>query len=357
MDLTPKTDECIKMLEDANKFFFLFQIYSLPSEGCFDEPTKIIDIQNRIEAMFQYRLMPFTVISMPDNIDKETAKEDAKTNSMLQNISDFDIFWYVMKTYPLVTSDDLKNEFWAICPNLESIPKFLDVMRVKFENVNHSHRIDIDEVKEFYGYNKLIKTGISVKDANKIFCNLAGISEDYNKTMESIKDIYKTFRKMVEPQQHPHFELLYPETEQTKMINDLINKAQTQGNRQIKQQANQPPHFDRLFSETEQKKMFDGLIKNHFLSNDTDFEDFCRVFRRKDYTDNEKPFKHLQWTGKIKELNYFIFQHFPKQVNQWKIAVDCFLINNEKIKIKSLTTAIDKYDDIKTSDIINNLLN
>jgi hypothetical protein len=232
MNLTPKTDECIRMLREAH--IVLSPLFYKDNE-CFDK-TNIINFQNRIKAMFDYRLMPFTVISMPDNIDKDTAKEDAKTNSILQNISDFDDFWYVMKTYLLVTSDDLKNEFWAVCPNYESIPKFLEIMNVKFEEVNHSYPYhkNMEKLKELYGYNELIKMGISMKDVDEIFCNIFFIEDKYFFIMHCIREIYKTFRKMV-PQQ---------------------TDAEIQGNRQIKQQANNGKQQSRIMDTHKLSKYF-----------------------------------------------------------------------------------------------------
>ncbi|MFV0289776.1 MAG: RHS repeat domain-containing protein [Mangrovibacterium sp.] len=40
-------------------------------------------------------------------------------------INNIDNLYYAMKHYPLVTANDLKNEFWGVCTNLESIPKYL----------------------------------------------------------------------------------------------------------------------------------------------------------------------------------------------------------------------------------------
>jgi hypothetical protein len=73
--------------------------------------------------------------------------------------------------------------------------------------------------------------------------------------------------------------------------------------------------------------------------------------------DNEKPFERLLWGGTLKELNYFITRHFPRQKNQWETATRCFLINNTEINKHSLKNAIDKYDNPpETSTTIDNLL-
>jgi hypothetical protein len=55
------------------------------------------------------------------------------------------------------------------------------------------------------------------------------------------------------------------------------------------------PHFTITLTENEQKKLFDGLITYGFLHTETNFENFCSVFRTTDYIDNGKPFERLQW--------------------------------------------------------------
>jgi hypothetical protein len=218
MNTMPKTDECIKMLGEAQ---FLFRPFCYSSKGFF-EKDGIINFQNRIKAMLNYRLMPFGVITIPDNADKDTARK----NPILQNIGDFDAFWYAMKNYQLVTADDLRNEFWSICPDLESISKFLDVMNVKFDGVNHKYDTDINQIKENYnGLNELVNAGkISEQEADDMFWNIHFIADRYNFIMCCIRKIYKTFREMVKPQQA-----------------DTV-------------QPQQPPYFTCQFTPDEQKK-------------------------------------------------------------------------------------------------------
>jgi hypothetical protein len=324
MNTTPKTDECIKMLGEA-KLVFASVYYN--GKGYFNK-DRIIDFQNRIMAMLDYRLMPFCVISMPDNADKDTAK----ANPILQNISNFDAFWYAMKNYQLVTGDDLRNEFWSVCPDLESIPKFLGVMNVKFDEVKHRYNTDIDTIKKQYnGLNERVKAGIiSKQEADEMFWNIHFIADRYNFIMNYIGEIYRTFRKMVEPQQ-------------TGTNNNTVKPK---------------PHFTRVFSETEQKKLHEGLTNGGFLPKGTIYSHFCHVFGGTAIPDSEMPFESLQWAGSIKELHYFITKHFPKQKNQWQTAVNCFLMDNKPINKNSLATAIDKYDNPpETSPVIDSLLN
>jgi hypothetical protein len=55
-------------------------------------------------------------------------------------------------------------------------------------------------------------------------------------------------------------------------------------------------HFTRTFSETEQKKLFDGLVNKGYLAKETDFKEFCRVFRTETHIDTGSLFYGLTWT-------------------------------------------------------------
>lgn len=319
MNTHPKTDECIKMLCNAQ-----LAITPLLYDGIsnFDKgrTNKIINFQNRIIAMLNYRLMPSCVITIPDNADIETARK----NRLLQDIRDFEAFWYAMKNYPLVTVNDLENEFWSICPDLGSLNKFLDVMLVKFDDVNYNYDTDIYTIKKQYRVlNKCVETGIiSEEEVNTMFWNIHFIAVEYNLKMEIIRKVYKTFREMA-------------------------NHQQTKG-KNLVQPPPKPLHFTKCFTTDEQKNLFDGLIKAGLLEKEK-YSHFCYVFGGTDIPDNEKPFKPLQWAGTLKELHYFITKCFPKEINQWKKAVNCFIKENESINKKSLSTAMDKYDKLPES--------
>jgi hypothetical protein len=183
----------------------------------------LIRIFNASAVMLNYRLTPLGVISISDNTDKETAR----ANPILQNISNFEAFWYAMKNYKLVTADDLRNEFWSICPDLESIPKFLDVMNVKFDAVNYRYDTDINTIKEQYnGLNELVKAEkISGHEADEMFWNIHFIADRHNFIMDYIIDIYRGFRKMVKPQQTNTDSNLQQITIPDNILNNLREKG------------------------------------------------------------------------------------------------------------------------------------
>jgi hypothetical protein len=322
MNTTPKTDECIKMLGEAQR---VFDPLRYNENGYFDKEG-IINLQNRIKAILDYRLMPFGVISISDNADKDTIKN----NPLLQHISNFDDFWFVMKNYQLITADDLRNEFWSICPDLESIPKFLDVINVKFDDVNYRYDTDIDKIKELYnGLNKHVELDeITLKEADRMFLNLQHCAERYNSVWGSIKDAYSIFRKMADPEQ-------------------------SNGNNQPEQP--QPPHFTRYFTSDEQKMIFEGLKKAGFLPKDTNYNHFKFVFGGTAIPDNEKPFEPLKWIktnsktkginpNKISLLDFLNLLGIPEnEIKDKPLINSVFEIpNGEKFKANNYTDIIDR---------------
>ena len=196
MNTTPKTDACIKMLREAQMVFDAFNYNGITY---FDKDV-IMDWHNRIMAMMDYRLIPFVIYTMPDDDDKDTAKN----SPILQHIRDFDHFWYAMKNYQLITSDCLRDEFWGLCPDLESITKYLDVMNVKFKDVNYRYETDINKLKDSYnGFNTLVEAGeLSSTEAKDMLIHLHIMAKRYNFIMDCIYDVYKVFREMTNPQQN-----------------------------------------------------------------------------------------------------------------------------------------------------------
>jgi hypothetical protein len=72
-------------------------------------------------------------------------------------------------------------------------------------------------------------------------------------------------------------------------------------------------HFSRYFSQTEQTILFNELIAGGYLDKETDFNDFCHVFRTSDYIDTGREFYGLKWikptrskTRSIRDLLYLL---------------------------------------------------
>jgi len=128
-----------------------------------------------------------------------------------------------------------------------------------------------------------------------------------------------------------------------------LNKKYTDAGKNKK-----PHHFTtRIFTDTERQNLFSGLVNNGLISKDTSTDHFNFVFGGTE----TKNFEPLTWVGTIKELNYFISSYFSLEKNKWDITINCFVWNNDTINKKSLSTAIDKYDNKpEKSMLIDNLL-
>ncbi|MDR2002416.1 MAG: hypothetical protein LBQ74_05235 [Prevotella sp.] len=134
---------------------------------------------------------------------------------------------------------------------------------------------------------------------------------------------------------------------EAKMPDTVENTTEAQ-----KQETNHPPCFRRSFTATQKEQLFSGLKKGGFISAGTPYSHFCYVFGGTAIPSGEMPFSPLQWTGTVKELHYFITRHFPRETNQWLKAAGCFAKDNKPINKKSLSTAMDKYDNPPESSII-----
>ncbi|GAB6119250.1 hypothetical protein [Dysgonomonas termitidis] len=127
--------------------------------------------------------------------------------------------------------------------------------------------------------------------------------------------------------------------------------------KQDRNNISHPPCFSRTFTATELEQLYTGLVKGEFISAGTSYSHFCSVFGGTPIPGDETPFSPLQWMGTVKELHYFISRHFPKEINQWLKAAQCFTKDNKPINKKSLSTAMDKYDNPpESSAVIDRLL-
>jgi len=202
MKTTPKTDECIGMLSEAQSVFNHFI-----GNGYFDIKHYAAFL-NRVNAVLKYRLLPNCIITIDNNVDKDKAKE----NELLKNVSDFDAFWYAMKNYQLVTITDLKNEFWELCPNIDNIQQFIDVMNKKFQGVNYLYDADIDKIKARFNIIKFVENGeITNKEADEMFWNIYNISHKYNFVMERVRAMFKEFREIAQGNDKKTIQITLPD--------------------------------------------------------------------------------------------------------------------------------------------------
>ncbi len=297
MNTTPKTDSCIRMLSEAQ---IVFSPLHYSDTGYFDK-NKILDYQERVKTMLGYRLMPFCEISMPTDTDKEGLETFLFKNKI--NINNIDNLYYAMKHYPLVTADDLKNEFWGVCPNLESVPKYLDAMNVKFDAVNYDYDTDIDKIKERYnGLDKLVDDGrITKQEADEMLWNLHFIANRYNFIMYCIREIYKEFRKMAE----------CPNRQSTK-----------------EPTPDEAIHFNSKETKENLKKIFEKLKKDGYLHSDSDLDTWLCVCGA---INSNKQVQPLKWAKDQELLAHLVNEMFGDSdgTRLWVITKSVFLIKSK----------------------------
>jgi len=307
MEPTPKTDMCISILKEIGRVLNPIH-YHLENHA-----KDMIEKHDSIMRMVCWRLLP----------------GERMIDPLLLDNTEINPFKYEREG--VVTKDDLKEEFRAMCPNPGSIPEYARFMEQRFSGVDRRYDTDINIIKEKYNVlDEHVKAGrISGEDAWATYMKILWIGSAYNSKVDEIRELYRELGGTAKPQQTP------TDTDTAKP--------------QL--------YFTRSFSEAEQKKLYTGLVKGGFLPQTTNYSHFCYVFGGEPIPDDERPFEPLQWEGTIKELNYFITIHFAKQRNQWETAVNCFWKDNKPINKKSLTTAMDKLDNEPgNSTIIDRLL-
>lgn len=84
-----------------------------------------------------------------------------------------------------------------------------------------------------------------------------------------------------------------------------------------------------------------AFLNGSYLSEISDINHFYYVFG---IVDRCVDFKPLNWIKTLKDLNAFINRFYPNEPRKWEKAIYCFTCNGNHIKKKSLSTAIDRYD-------------
>jgi hypothetical protein len=103
-------------------------------------------------------------------------------------------------------------------------------------------------------------------------------------------------------------------------------------------------YFARLFTKAERDKLFDSLISGGFLPKETDFSDFCSVFRT-NKTGNEKPSDRLVWQKSVGLLAYCIDTLFgdTNGSNLWEITANIFIWQGKPPNKDTMKNAVSKY--------------
>lgn len=298
-------------------------------------------------------IVPFKELS--DLLYPELAIKKRIDNELFENEKDRK-YWSDIKDFKNVIINDktltTKQAKKLVNDNLQAIDNLAIEKKEQYNRLNmiseHFQKIigkpNNEVEKTLSKFNKLKFMFANRLDAlclnnNIDFIKLQNEVEIYLKLRRKIEDIYIYIGTWEQTEKYIN-ELQFHENEK--------QPIQQTKEKNLVQPPPKPLHFTKCFTTDEQKNLFDGLIKAGLLEKEK-YSHFCYVFGGTDIPDNEKPFKPLQWAGTLKELHYFITKCFPKEINQWKKAVNCFIKENESINKKSLSTAMDKYDKLPES--------
>lgn len=133
MNPTPKIDNCIKMMDEL--LISISPIY-YNINARFDK-EHILRWQTKINAIIGFKLLPLLELRIGDHLiaNKEECMSFLKNHNIPFSESYFDAEWDVIKNYEIVATDDIRNEFWRLCPTPNEIPQYLNIINKKFDKV------------------------------------------------------------------------------------------------------------------------------------------------------------------------------------------------------------------------------
>lgn len=159
-----------------------------------------------MKALMFYRLCPMMILKV-DIQDKNEALNVLNKLNVWTGEPFFDEVWDVLQC-EMITIEDLKNEFWEICPDVDSIHKYLQITRVKFkkllENIPDREYYSLDALLFNKGNNvcandvrKLQEAGLlTKKEAEDILMSIHQIVDNINSAIDRIVEMYNELKAM-----------------------------------------------------------------------------------------------------------------------------------------------------------------
>lgn len=208
MNPTPKIDNCIKMMDEL--LISISPIY-YNINARFDK-ERILRWQTKINAIIGFKLLPLLELRIGDHsiANKEECMSFMKKYNIPFSELYFESEWDVIKNYDIVTTDDLKNEFWGLCPTPDTIPQYLNIVNKKFykvlSRIPDKDDFSCDNIingKRPNNYNHGIrerqKSGLlTEKEADSILFFIHNTVETLNFKKYQIEDIFNEFKNMTE---------------------------------------------------------------------------------------------------------------------------------------------------------------
>lgn len=223
-----------------------------------------------------------------------------------------------------VTAKDVYDEYWEICPSVESLPKCAKALAVRFENVG----IPVWVCDPYSSYKKQINEKIwnmekqriiTKKQASDLMCLFDLLAKWVMVWVFRVQNILKEMG--VEP--------LPLQTDKPEETGDKARGREKK------------PHYNKD-DETKARGQFERLVSGGYFTSETSLNDWLYIYGVKDKEPNKKP---LDWQKTQKELGYMvrsIWQNTDTKI--WAVCSEVFTIKGKKPNtdvIKSDLSSID----------------
>ncbi|KAA6319851.1 hypothetical protein EZS27_030303 [termite gut metagenome] len=308
MEKWTKTDIFIELLNDA--------IYSV-RPICFGEFLHKENIKENVMKNLakQYYILSYRLFGIPEiTLENDNNKEDVKRSLEKGHITTepyFDVLYDVLNSnYP--NYKDLGTELWNLCPNIESLSKYIQVSRGKFKEI-----LENLPDKDYYSIENMFfddtsndisikiktlgKAGIlNKKESDYILFKVCNIVELINTTIDTVAKMYNDLKAMT-------------------LENEYTSNAP--------QPDTKNEHFTYMFDDGVAKRKYDELIKGRYIDKETDFNHFVYWFSGGVLPDNLKPINWIESQGLLARLVDTMFSDLG--LKHWEITRRAFLVKGE----------------------------
>ena len=93
------------------------------------------------------------------------------------------------------------------------------------------------------------------------------------------------------------------------------------------------------------QKIFQLLREHKFIAANTSLDAFY-YWMGCGSSQNTQDIEPINWIAKLKDLGVWVNVFFGNENKKWEKTIRCFRINGEEIKKRSITTAVDKHDNV-----------
>lgn len=102
--------------------------------------------------------------------------------------------------------------------------------------------------------------------------------------------------------------------------------------------------FGRKFEDEKLLKIFQHLKEEKYIDEDTEKDNFFYLLGNRE--EIPRNFTRINWIASLKSLNSWIQVFYGSENRKWKKTSECFVNQCNEIKERSITTAVDKNDNV-----------